>query len=371
MMHFMIAQFLAIPLCFMQSSVWTPLFNGENLDGWTIVNGDSSTWVAKDNKIVTTGKPTGVLRTNKMYENFILELDWRHLVPNGNAGLFVWSDPVPAKGVPFTRSIEVQIMDGKELDWYTTHGDIFSIWGASMIPDDPHPMGEKVQRCLPSERRSNPAPEWNHYVLTCIDGQINLSVNGAFVSGAHDVTPRKGYICLEAEGTEAEFKNIRLLELPPSAPTISEDHIADEDRGYSTLFTGINLNGWTTSNSSLWSVHDNVLECNEGSDVLETTTSHGTYEIMLDYLYMNDDATAYIVIDGIKTELPRGGSGQWNRFVIKGDRETIGIGGHNSKFTNLFIRPTKITEIFENNQKLLACLRSRHVFIANPNNRRP
>ena len=32
----------------------------------------------------------------------------------GNAGLFVWSDAVTAPGVPFTRSIEVQIIDGDD-----------------------------------------------------------------------------------------------------------------------------------------------------------------------------------------------------------------------------------------------------------------
>ena len=370
MMSSMIAQIITIPLFLLHFSSWTPLFNGENLEGWSIVNGDESTWVAKDNKIVTTGKPTGVLRTNKMYENFILELDWRHLEPNGNAGLFVWSDPIPAKGVPFTRSIEVQIMDGKELDWYTTHGDIFSIWGASMVPNDPHPMGEKVQRCLPSERRSNPAPEWNHYVITCIDGQINLSVNGAFVSGAHDVSPRKGYLCLEAEGTEAEFKNIRILELPPSAPAIGDPYVASEDRGFKTLFTGINLDGWNTSDASLWRAQDNVLECYEGSDTLETTTTHGTYEIMLDYLCSNDESSVYIVINGKKSELPCEAIGQWTRFFLKGSGGELGIGGSNAKFTNLFIRPTKITEIIENNTQLLACLQSRHVFITNSNNRR-
>jgi len=339
----MITYTLAICCLFSVSgtSTWSPLFNGENLDGWTIVNGDKSTWTAKENMIVTTGKPTGVLRTNKMYENFILELDWRHMVENGNAGLFVWSDSIPAVGVPFTRSIEVQIMDGKELDWYTTHGDIFSIWGASMIPDDQHPHGEHIQRCLPSERRSLPAPEWNHYIMTCIDGQINLSVNGAFVSGGYDVTPRKGYICFEAEGTEAEFKNIRILELPPTAPAIPASDVASEDQGFVTLFTGINLNGWTTSDETLWSTGDNILVAEQGSDTLMSTSSRGAYEFMFDYQCTDETSSLYIVIDGKKTELPCNKVGKWTRFRVEGEGGAIGIGGGNAKFTNLFVRPRK------------------------------
>jgi hypothetical protein len=337
----MITYTLAISCLFSVSGVspWSPLFNGENLEGWTIVNGDKSTWTVQDNMLVTTGKPTGVIRTNKMYENFILELDWQHMVENGNAGLFVWSDPIPAKGVPFTRSIEVQIMDGKELDWYTTHGDIFSIWGAKMTPDRPHPNG--YQRCLPSERRSKPAPEWNHYIVTCIDGTIKLDVNGKVVSGGFEITPRKGYICFEAEGTAAHFKNVRIKELPPSIPEVSKVDVANEDLGFVTIFTGINLNGWTTSDASQWSTGDNVLVAQQGSDTLTSTSSHTAYEFMFDYQCTDETSSTYVVIDGKQTELPCAEVGKWVRFRIKGDGGTIGIGGSNAKFTNLFIRPEK------------------------------
>ena len=325
-------------------SSWTPLFNGDNLDGWTIVNGDKTTWTAKDNMLVTTGKPTGVLRTNKMYENFILELDWRHMVENGNAGLFVWSDPIPAVGVPFTRSIEVQIMDGKELDWYTTHGDIFSIWGATMTPDRPHPMGNHIQRCLPSERRSKPSPEWNHYIVTCVDGTIKLDVNGKVVSGGFDVSPSKGYICFEAEGTPAHFKNIRIKELPMSVPPIPEEEIAHKDQGFVTLFNGLDISGWTTNNPSLWTAGGNVLHCNAESSVLTTPNKHEAYELIFDYKCDDKESTIYVVIEGEKTELPQCEVGKWSRFITQGEGKNIGLGGSNASFTNIFTRPLKSTQ---------------------------
>ena len=244
---------LALACCISSHASFTPLFNGENLDGWVIVNGAKSTWTVRDDMIVCSGKPVSVMRTEKMYENFVLELDWRHMVENGNAGLFVWSDPIPAIGVPFTRAIEVQIMDGKELDWYTTHGDIFSIWGATMTPDRPHPDG--YERCLPSERRSKPAPEWNHYKVICIDGTIKLEVNGKEVSGGTNVTPCKGYICLEAEGTEAHFKNLRIKVLPPTSPKNNE--VATADEGFTSLYSGVDFANWQThgGNPSGWNIH--------------------------------------------------------------------------------------------------------------------
>ena len=81
---------LAISLLLSSAPHWEPLFNGKNLEGWTIVNGDTSTWTV-DNRggtqmIVCSGKPTGVMRTDKVYENFILDFDWRHPEKNGNAG---------------------------------------------------------------------------------------------------------------------------------------------------------------------------------------------------------------------------------------------------------------------------------------------
>ena len=81
-----------------------PLFNGQDLSGWKNVNCAPETWSVKDGMIHCTGKPTGALRTIKQYENFILELEWRHLKPGGNAGVFIWASPISAKGQPFLRA---------------------------------------------------------------------------------------------------------------------------------------------------------------------------------------------------------------------------------------------------------------------------
>lgn len=219
---------------------FVPLFNGRDLDGWVNVNCAPQTFTARDGMIISTGVPTGVMRTTRMYENFELELEWKHVQPKGNAGLFVWSDAVTAPGVPFTRSIEVQILDGLNTETYTSHGDIFSIHGATLKPDRPHPAGS--MRCLPSERRCKPAGEWNHYKVVCRDGVIKLAVNGKEVSGGSGCSPRKGYICLESEGTECHFRNIKIRELPPGNP--APEQIAREDQGFRSLYNGIDLAGW-------------------------------------------------------------------------------------------------------------------------------
>jgi hypothetical protein len=264
---------------------FTPLFNGKDLSGWVNVNCAPDTFTAKDGIIVSSGKPTGVIRTEKQYENFILELEWKHIVPGGNAGLFVWSDPLTAPGTPFTRSIEVQVLDGQETENYTSHGDIFSIHGQSMKPDRPHPGG--WERCLPSEKRCKPAGEWNHYRVTCNDGAIKLEVNGKEVSGGSQCKLRKGYICLESEGTECHFRDLKIKELPTTEPKPEE--IAPVAQGHVTLYTGLDLANWQpeAGHKGHWQPRDWVLSYDGASEAedknLWSEKEYGDFELVCDW----------------------------------------------------------------------------------------
>jgi len=38
-------------------------------------------------------------------------------------------------------------------------------------------------------------------------------------NGISKTTQKRGYLCLESEGAEIHFRNIRILELPPGAST--------------------------------------------------------------------------------------------------------------------------------------------------------
>ena len=233
---------------------FTPMFNGKDLAGWVNVNCHPDTFFVKDGEVITTGKPTGFLRTEKQYENFILEMDWMHVNKKevGNSGLFVWGDPLPAVGTGYTRGIEVQVLvnleykDKKGQVTATSHGDLFSIWGAKCVPDRPHPNGS--QRCLPSEYRAKGGGEWNHYKVTANDGVIKLEVNGKEVSGVSNCNPRKGYLALESEDAECHFKNIKIKELPSTNPKPEE--VAKVAEGHVSLFNGMDLIGWKTEKDS-------------------------------------------------------------------------------------------------------------------------
>jgi hypothetical protein len=234
-----------------------PLFNGKDLSGWVLVNTPPQTWSVEDHMLLCTGKPIGEIRTERMYQNFVMEVEWRHMVPRGNAGIFVWADDITSKGVPFHRGIEVQVLENAygQSQHHTTHGDIFPIHGAKMTPVNGHGGG----RAFPTEERSKPSPEWNHYRIECNDGKISLAVNGKVVTQGAEANPRKGYICIESEGGVVNYRNMKIKELPDTP--IDDAQIAIENRGYRSLYTGLDLSGWeaTSVGKEHWHVQDWVL----------------------------------------------------------------------------------------------------------------
>ena len=248
-----------LPVCAVASDDegFRTLFNGKDLTGWVLVNTPPETWSVEDNMLICTGKPIGEIRTDRMYQNFVMEVEWRHMVPKGNAGIFVWADDITSKGVPFHRGIEVQVLENAygQSQHHTTHGDIFPIHGATMTPVN----GRGGGRAFPTEERSKPSPEWNHYRIECNDGKISLTVNGKVVTQGAEANPSKGYICIESEGGVVNYRNMKIKELPDTP--IDDAHVAIADRGYRSLYTGLDLSGWsvTASGKEHWHVQDWVL----------------------------------------------------------------------------------------------------------------
>jgi len=197
------------------------LFNGKDLSGWVNVNTADDTWSVQDGTLVCSGHPIGVMRTEKQYENFILHIEWKHMEAGGNSGVFVWSEGAVPEGRRLPKGVEVQML---ELDWVNqhkqkdgtlppiayVHGEVFGAGGLKTVPDNP-----RGSRSKSIENRCKPRGQWNTYVVVCVDGVIKLSVNGKFVNGISKAAIKKGYICLESEGAEIHFRNIRIMELPP------------------------------------------------------------------------------------------------------------------------------------------------------------
>ena len=196
---------------------------------WKNVNTSPDTWHVEKDILVCSGQPIGVMRSEKQYENFILHIEWMHMEPGGNSGTFVWSNANPPEDTRLPDGVEVQML---ELDWINlnkkdgvtppeayVHGELFGVGGVVTVPDNP-----RGTRSKSVENRCKGKGEWNIYDVVCVDGVIKLSVNGKFVNGISKSSQKKGYICLESEGAEIHFRNIRIIELPSGV--ISAEQIA-------------------------------------------------------------------------------------------------------------------------------------------------
>jgi hypothetical protein len=275
----------------------------------------------------------------------------------GNSGFFVWADPIPAVGTGYTRGIEVQVL--VNLHWEdkktgmptaTSHGDLFSIWGAKCIPDRPHPLG--WERSIPSENRAKGANEWNHYRVEGNDGVLTLAVNGKVVSKVSKCSPRKGYLALESEGSECRFKNLKIKELPSTNP--KKEEIANVAEGHKSLYTGLDLSGWKVEDAAKkhWQPRDTVLHYDgkgEAKDnTLRTEKEYGSCEFIVDFrppqngkrctfsilaakdvsLKFELEANGSYAVRGPtwSLELPDKGAsgvkfGQWNRLTMTADTD--------------------------------------------------
>ena len=191
--------------------------NGEAIN-WINVNTEKDTWRNENDLLICKGLPIGVMRSEKQYENFILQVEWRHMEAGGNSGVFVWSDANPNEKSRLPGGVEVQML---ELDWVNqhikdgvkppiayVHGELFGVGGVKTVPDNP-----RGTRSKSIENRAKGIGKWNAYTVVCIDGTIKLSVNGKFVNGISKSTIKKGYLCLESEGAEIHFRNFKLIAL--------------------------------------------------------------------------------------------------------------------------------------------------------------
>lgn len=330
-----------------QDGSFTPLFDGKSLAGWVNINCAPDTFSVRDGVIAVTGVPICEIRTERMYENFVLELEYLHEAPMGNAGVFVWADALPARGQPFVRAIEVQVLDGRNSDTYTSHGDVFAIHGAVLTPDRPHPKG--AMRSLPSERRAKGPGEWNHYRITARHGTLKLAVNGKDVSGGYDISPRKGYIALESEGAPVRFRNIRIRELPSSG-TLTPAQVARPYDGHRALYDGKTFDGWRlpAAEANRWATRDWTIAYEStiaapGAPLL-TADTYGDVEVIADWRWVDEaepaasaaapTATARM-LPGVRAVIvPRQDAaaqkpGQWNRLVqrVQGSRLTAHLNG--------------------------------------------
>jgi hypothetical protein len=194
---------------------WKPLFNGKDFSGWTFdVKGDAAPetiWKVADKTITVNGKgnPAGVIRTETAYSNYTLEFEWRWPNGKGNSGCLIHTSK-PRNLSIWPQSLEVQLMTGNA-------GDFWQI-GETIDVDEKQVALDKNGK--PSRRRlnftddsENPLGEWNQMRIVVKGATVEVYVNNTVVNKGWNSSTSTGAICLQAEGADIHFRNIRIKQL--------------------------------------------------------------------------------------------------------------------------------------------------------------
>lgn len=201
------------------------LFNGKDLSGWhaDVPAADkdpkiSPSFIVRDGKLVSLGKPGGHLITDKVHADYRLELEYRFANKPGNCGVLVHASRPRALYGMFPASIEVQMNSGHA-------GDFWCIDENIEVPDmeKRRPKGKDqkwggkqgdARRILNlTDDSEKPVGEWNKMVIECRGQEVKVWVNDDLVNHGKNCTVSKGQIALQAEGVEVEFKGLALTPL--------------------------------------------------------------------------------------------------------------------------------------------------------------
>ena len=199
------------------------LFNGKDLSGWHIdvpaMDKDpqaKNPFIVRDGMLVSLGSPGGHLITDKVYEDYKLDIEYRFAGEPGNCGVLVHASTPRALYEMFPKSIEVQMMHENAGDFWCIVEDIKV---PNMVvrrgPKESWGITEGKSRRIKNltDNSENALGEWNQMTIEAKDDMIRVWVNGDLVNEGYDVTSEKGQIAVQAEGSEVEFRKLELTQL--------------------------------------------------------------------------------------------------------------------------------------------------------------
>jgi len=137
---------------------WTNLFKAD------LSNGIFEKGVWTVNKGVFTASKDEALWSQKAYDNFILDLEFKN-ADSTNSGVIVHATDIK-EWIP--HSVEIQIADDYSEKW----SKVVPSWQCAAI------FGHQAA----TKRTVKPAGEWNHYTITCVGKKIWVVLNGELVN---------------------------------------------------------------------------------------------------------------------------------------------------------------------------------------------
>jgi hypothetical protein len=195
---------------------WVMLFDGETLDGWKAYNGsEPETWMVKDNAIYCDGTKGGDdLVTVASFGDFDLKFEWK-IAEKGNSGLIYRTREGKQWSQPYHTGPEFQVFDDPGAFGKNSTGSLYDVFATS------------------TDKKLNPAPEWNSGRIRISNNLVTHWVNGVIVMQCQihsedwkqAVANSKwkdnpyfgmspfGHIDLQNHGHEVWYKNLKILQL--------------------------------------------------------------------------------------------------------------------------------------------------------------
>ena len=173
------------------------LFNGWNLEGWSIENGGR---FSVEDGILKLDGGTGWLRSNETYGDFKLVIEFRFLEEKANSGIFVRTGPTSKKGKNGwpDNGYQIQCMDaltGKPLATLLSYG----------APPFKHESDLDALK-----KAYKPVGEWQSFEITAKGETLEVKLNGVRVTTATSIKNREGHIGIQGEKGLLEFRKIEL-----------------------------------------------------------------------------------------------------------------------------------------------------------------
>ncbi len=302
---------------------WVLLFDGKTMNGWRNYNSDQLTsWEAVDGTIRAKGDgsdASGYVVTDKQYENFILSWDWK-LSKGGNSGMLYHVVERPQFSVPYVTGPEYQLIDEPNFPEKLEEWQKCGVDYAMYLPDK-------------SKMKINPAGEWNNSQIVFDNGHVEHWMNGEKIlefeawtddwharknSGKWANAPeyglaKKGVICLQDHGYPAQFRNIKIKELPRKTKEVN-------------LFNGVDLTGWEVYGTEKWYVKDSLLICESGPDkkygYLATRDYYDDFELTADFKQEADGNSGIFIRSFVEPDVKVNG---WQVEVAPKGFDTGGI----------------------------------------------
>ncbi len=169
-------------------------------------------WEITPEKVSCKGTPRGYLRTKEDFTDFVLKLQWR------------WPEGQPGKGGVLIRMTGQDKIWPKSLEAQINAGDAGDFWGLDgyrlagpaarmkSLNSDQFGVLTNLKKTQPAELE---AGQWNRYEITARGGKVTLKVNGQVVNETSSCDVTAGKICLTAEGSPIEFRNVTLSVFNP------------------------------------------------------------------------------------------------------------------------------------------------------------